>query len=135
VEQLERILEKQRVAAAPVRQHHAALVHHDNGREGEVDILLVRYGRFEESISCSVPPTPDEKEHLYARCASVFGEDTTPPDAFSKRDATEIRLLSHWTYAHRDELTAVRWESASSPSDLVCSIETQIGKRRQKLAS
>ena len=135
VEQLERILEKQRVAAAPVRQHHAALIHPDNGREGEVDVLLVRYGRFEEALSCSVPPAPDEEEHLYTRCASIFGEDATPPDAFSKRDATEIRLLSHWTYAHRDELTVVRWDAASSPSDLAQSIETQIGGQLQKNVS
>jgi DNA polymerase-3 subunit epsilon len=84
----------------------------------------VRYGRFEEALSCSVPPAPDEKEHLSARCADIFGDNPPPADGFSKRDATEIRLLSHWTYAHRDELTAVRWDTVASPGALeeaICS--------------
>jgi len=135
VEALERILEKQRVAAAPVREHHAALIHHDNDREGEVDVLLVRFGRFEESFSCRVPPTPEEQDHLTARCAAVFGGDPSPPDAFSKREATEIRLLSHWTYAHRDELSAVWWASGASVSDFVHRIESELRPRVQEAAS
>ncbi len=126
VEQLERILEKQRVAAAPVRRHHAALVHHDNDRDDRVDVLLVRSGQFEESISCAQPPTPEQQAQLRERCRAVFDPDAAPPSSISKREATEIRLLSHWTYAHRDELTAVRWRPDQSPEALAETIETAV---------
>ncbi|MFB6280109.1 MAG: DEDD exonuclease domain-containing protein [Salinibacter sp.] len=126
VEQLERILEKQRVAAAPVRRHHAALVHPENDRDDRVDVLLVRFGQFEESISCAQPPTPEQQARLRERCRAVFDPDAVPPSGISKREATEIRLLSHWTYAHRDELTAVRWRPDQSPAALAETIETAV---------
>ncbi|WP_263786395.1 DEDD exonuclease domain-containing protein [Salinibacter grassmerensis] len=122
MEQLERILEKQRVAAAPVRQHNAALVHQAPDRAGRVDVVLVRFGRFEESVACTVPLSPDERTHLLERCRSVFDAEADPPETFSKRDATEIRLLSHWVYAHRDDLMSIRWDATSSPEDMVESI-------------
>jgi len=126
VEQLERILEKQRVAAAPVRRHHAAFVHRENDRDGRFDVLLVRFGQFEESISCSQPPTPDERAHLKERCRAVFDPDAEPPTSVSKREATEIRLLSHWTYAHRDEFTVVRWDPDQSPEEMARSVAAAI---------
>jgi DNA polymerase-3 subunit epsilon len=123
VEQLERILEKQRIAAAPVRRHNAALVHHDNDRDGRVDVILVRFGRFEEALPCAQPPSAEQRSRLHDQCQAVFDTDADPPATFSKRDATEIRLLSHWTYAHRDELTAVRWTPDRSLESLVRAIE------------
>jgi DNA polymerase-3 subunit epsilon len=126
VEQLERILEKQRVAAAPVRRHNAALVHRENDRDDRVDVLLVRYGQFEASISCSQPLTPEQQAQLQERCRAVFDSDSDPSMSFSKREATEIRLLSHWTYAHRDELTAVRGSPGQSPETLAERIETAL---------
>ena len=135
IEQLERILEKQRVPAAPVRQHHAALVHTDNDRDGRVDVLLVRFGRFEESVACSAPPTDRELEHLRARCRAVFDPDAEVPTSLTKRDATEIRLLSHWAYAHREELTAVRWSPAQSPDALVDEIAMSLPQASTPRAS
>ena len=129
VEQLERILEKQRVASAPVRQHNAALVHHDNDRDNRVDVLLVRFGQFEESVACTLPPSPEQRATLRDRCRAVFDPDAEPPATYSKREATEVRLLSHWTYAHRDELTAVRWTPDQSPGSLAETIEDTMEKR------
>ena len=126
VEPLERILEKQRIAAAPVRRHHAALVHPNNDRDGRADVLLVRFGRFEEAIRCAQPPTPEQRERLRHRCRAIFDPDAEPPETFSKRDATEVRLLSHWTYAHRDELTAVRWTPDRSPDEMAAAIEAAV---------
>ncbi len=123
VETLERILEKQRVAAAPVRGHNAALVHRENDRQGRVDVLLVRFGHFEESVSYSRSPTDQQRSRLLDRCRAVFDAETEPPTTFSKRTTTEIRLLSHWTYAHRNELTTVRWTQNRSPEAMMESIE------------
>jgi DNA polymerase-3 subunit epsilon len=134
LEQLERILEKQRVAAAPVRQHNAALVHQAPDRAGRVDVMLVRFGRFEESIACAAPPSPEERDSLLERCRSVFDVEADPPETFSKRDATEIRLLSHWVYAHRDELTAVRWTPRTSPADLADAIAGRVQGQPQQSA-
>ncbi len=129
VEPLERILEKQRIAAAPVRRHHAALVHHDNGRDDCVDVLLVRFGRFEEAIQYGQSPTPEQRSQLRNRCRAVFDPDAKPPETFSKRDATEIRLLSHWTYAHRDELAVIRWIPDRSPDEMTAAIEAAVPER------
>jgi len=128
VEQLERILEKQRVAAASVRRHNAALVHRDNGREHCFDVLLVRFGQFQESVTCRCPPTAEHRAQLQDRCRAVFNPDADPPSTFSKREATEIRLLSHWTYAHRDELSTVRWTPGQSPEALVEAIEATVAE-------
>lgn len=121
IEQLERILEKQRVAAAPIRRHHAAFIHTDNDRAGRVDVLFVRFGRFERAVSCEVPPAPADREQLQAACHAVYNPEGDPPDTLSKRAATESRLLLHWAYAHRDELKAVRW-SGEPPGDFVTQI-------------
>lgn len=107
VEQLEKILDKQQVAAAPVRRHNAALVHGEAGRE-TIDILFVRCGQFAASTSCDRPPSPDQRAEIRAQCRALFGENADPTSDFSKQAIHEIRLLSHWTYAHRDELTVVR---------------------------
>ncbi|MFO8098498.1 MAG: DEDD exonuclease domain-containing protein [Salinibacter sp.] len=115
IEQLEPILEKQRLAAAPIRRHHAALVHTENDRPEAADVLFVRFGRFEEAVSCRQPPSPPGRERLRARCHALFDAPQTAPESLSKREATEIRLLAHWTYAHRDELSVVRWRPAQSP--------------------
>ena len=128
VEQLERILEKQRIAAAPVRQHNAALVHHGDDRDDRVDVLLVRFGQFEESVVYGAPLSAEQRARLRDRCRTVFDPEAEPPTAYSKRDATEIRLLSHWTYAHRDELMAVRWTPDRSPEAMATAIEETLSE-------
>jgi len=134
VEQLGRILEKQRVAAAPVRQHNAALVHYDNDQDDRIDVLLVRFGQFEESVTLSPSPTPEQRTRLQGRCRVVFDPETASPDTYSKREAAEVRLLSHWTYAHRDELTAVRWTADQSPASFATTIEETVPDRRRTSA-
>ena len=106
LEQLETILDKQRLMAAPVRQHNAALVHRPDESEG-ADVLLVRFGRFVDSVSCGCPPSADDRAHLREHVETHF-DDGSPPSELSKRATDEIRLLSHWTYAHREELSVVR---------------------------
>jgi len=124
VEPLQRILEKQRLAAAPVRQHNAALIHHANGREGQVNVLFVRFGRFEGGLPCTRPWTGDDRNRLLERCRAVFDPTLDPPDTFSKRDATEIRLLLHWAHAHRDELTVERWAPGGEvPASVAAAVE------------
>jgi DNA polymerase-3 subunit epsilon len=113
LEQLETILDKQRLMAAPVRQHNAALVHRADEMEG-VDVLFVRFGRFVDSVSCACPPSPEDRAKLREHVATHFDGDVSPPSDLSKRATDEIRLLSHWTYAHRAELSVVRWTVGQS---------------------
>jgi DNA polymerase-3 subunit epsilon len=117
IEQLETILEKQRIAAAPIRGHNAALVHRPDDRD-TTDVLLVRFGRFVASVALDPPPSSNQRERLRAACREHFTPDAEVPSTFSKRAADEIRLLSHWTYAHRDELSVVRWEPDQEPDAL-----------------
>ena len=118
VESLETILDKQRLMAAPVRRQNAALVHREEGRD-TADVLFVRFGRFEESVSCRVPPRAEKKKALLKDCQAHFDPDREPPSSFSKRDTDELRLLSHWTHAHRDELTVVRSTPERSPGEVL----------------
>jgi len=126
IESLETILEKQRLMAAPVRRQNAALVHWQEGSD-TADVLFVRFGRFEESVSCDVPFPPKQKSVLVERCRSHFDPDRDPPSSFSKRDTDELRLLSHWTHAHRDEITVVRWTSDRTPGGMAEAIVEAIG--------
>lgn len=112
LEQLEKILDKQRLMAAPVRQHNAALVHRPDEMEG-ANVLLVRFGRFVESVACACPPAADDRARIRERIATHF-DGASPPSDLSKRATDEIRLLSHWTYAHRDELSVVRRDNEQS---------------------
>ncbi len=128
IEPLERILEKQAVMAAPVRRHNAALVHRANGREGQANVLFVRFGRFVEAVSCRVPPTSEQRTRLADRCRAHFDPDDDPPSGFSKRVTHEIRLLSHWTYAHRDELAVVRWRPGRDADEIVNLVDAAMGE-------
>ncbi|PQJ34244.1 DNA polymerase III subunit epsilon [Salinibacter sp. 10B] len=118
LEPLETILEKQRVVAAPIRHHNAALVHRTK-EATTADVLFVRFGRFVESVSCECPPTSEDRTRLQTHCRTHFDPAAEPPSNFTKRATDEIRLLSHWTYAHRDELFVVRWTPARDPETLV----------------
>jgi len=106
LEELETILDKQRLTAAPVRQHNAALVHRPDER-GKADVLFVRFGRFVDSVCCACPPGADDRANLHTHVETHF-DDRSPPSELSKRATDEIRLLSHGTYAHREELSVVR---------------------------
>ncbi|MFB6247187.1 MAG: DEDD exonuclease domain-containing protein [Salinibacter sp.] len=117
LEQLEKILDKQRVAAAPVRRHNAALLHRGDDAD-TVDVLLVRFGRFVASVSCACPPSAEGRARLREQVRTHFDPDAEPPSDFTKRAADEIRLLSHWTYAHRDDLSVVRWRPGQAPDEM-----------------
>jgi DNA polymerase-3 subunit epsilon len=126
IEQLETILEKQRVVAAPVRQHHAALLHRPKKGRG-VDVLLVRFGRFVASVSCGEPPTLEDRKHLRDAVHAHFDPEAEAPSDLGRRAADEIRLLLHWAYAHREELTALRWRPDDGPEGLTERLYGQIG--------
>ena len=126
LEQLEKILDKQRVVAAPVRRHNAALLHRGDDADA-ADVLFVRFGRFVASASCACPPTAEDRTHLREQVRAHFDPDAEPPSDFTRRAADEIRLLSHWTYAHRDELTVVRWRPEEAPDEMATRLHEQLG--------
>ena len=122
VESLERILDRQALMAAPVRQHHAVLVHRPDESD-TADILFVRFGRFAKSMTCRVPPSQEQRAQLADECRRHFDPEADSPSDFSKRATDELRLLSHWTNAHRDELSVVRWTPERPSSFVVDQIE------------
>jgi len=126
VEVLEGILEKQRLVAAPLHEHNVALVHSMPENGTGVDVLFVRFGRFEGSV-------PDRKLEgsawrtvLREQCREVFDPGRPPPDVISKRDASEIRLLRHWMFSHREELTSIEWTSDRSPDVVADKLEDAV---------
>jgi DNA polymerase-3 subunit epsilon len=127
LEQLEKILDKQRVVAAPVRRHNAALLHRTDDADA-ADVLFVRFGRFVDAVSCcACPPTAEDRARLREQVRDHFDPEAEPPSDFTRRAADEIRLLSHWTYAHRDELTVVRWRPEQPPDEMVDRVCERLG--------
>lgn len=121
LKQLEPILDKQQVIAAPVRRRNAALLHRtENG--ASVDVLFVRFGRFVDALSLDCPPSREQRRQLREYVGAHTDPDTEVPSDFSKRAVDEIRLLMHWTYAHRDALRVVRLSSDERIDDLVGAI-------------
>jgi len=112
---LDRMLEKQKAVAAPVLDHNAALVqpHKD---DGTADVFLVRFGKFTASLCVTRPATRDEVSLLTDAVKTAFLDAGDRPEALTKRDQDEIRLLSHWMYMHRSDLISVRWQGGT-PSD------------------
>jgi len=106
--QLERMLEKQERVAAPVLEHNAALVH---PQDDTVDVLLVRFGQFVESVTLDRPPTDAQIQTLTDRIDAHFDPADERPQELSYRQVDEIRLLSHWMYARRRDLRKVTWET------------------------
>ena len=106
LEQIERMLRKQEVIAAPVLDHNAVLL---DRQDDTADVLLVRHGRFVASTSCPLPPPDAAAAELRAWLDDRLDPGAPRPDSLSKRDVDEIRLLSHWMYLRRDDLVHVRW--------------------------
>jgi DNA polymerase-3 subunit epsilon len=109
--QMDRMLAKQAARGAPVLQHNAALVHRP-GDGPRADVLLVRFGRFVESVTGLDPAAGRSalRDRLEEPLAAHFGAGAERPDELSRRAVDEIRHLSHWMYKHRDDLASVRWE-------------------------
>lgn len=114
-EQLKRVLARQEAVAAPVLEHNAALALPHPDRE-EAHVVLVRFGRSAETITLPIPLDEADCELLAERVRTHYSGDQVRPDAFTKRDMDEIRLLSHWMYVHRDEITSVSWDRSMSPA-------------------
>jgi DNA polymerase-3 subunit epsilon len=83
-----------------------------------VQLFLIRFGRPVETQSLTWPLRPDDRAHLRARLAHHFDAAQERPARYSKREVDEIRLLSHWLYVHRDDVTQIRW-SMTMPIDVL----------------
>lgn len=106
---LTRMLEKQKAVAAPVLDHNAALIH-PHPDAGTAGVMLVRYGKFTTSVQLSLPASPNAPVELVDAVRETFDPEEERPEALTKRDQDEIRLLSHWMYMHRSDLLSVRWD-------------------------
>ena len=118
---LARLLETQRMVAAPIRQHNAALLHpHD---DGTADVLLVRFGRFVEAVTGLSPDATALPSALRERIRQHFDATADRPATLTKRDVDEIRLLAHWMYRHRDTLQSVRWHAGEATDTFATRVE------------
>ncbi len=105
---LQTMLRKQRVVAAPVLAHNAALLLPGAGGE-KVQVFLVRYGRHVETLTLSAALPIEEELLLADRVAVHFGEKVVQPDRYMKREVDEVSLLAHWMFVHREALRKVQW--------------------------
>lgn len=115
---LEVLLDRQRGIAAPVLAHNAVLVH--AGTEpGTVQLFLIRFGRFAESVTVGRPPARDDLDRLRDRLAHHFDPERDEPERYFKQEIDEIRLLTHWMYVHRSATRHVSWMPDRSLDALV----------------
>ncbi len=111
-DKLKRLLDKRQFIAAPVMQHHAALVLPADGSSGQV--FCIRFGRHVETITLGRPLPDADEERLRARLEHHFSPERVRPEEYTRRDVDEIRLLAHWMYRRRHDLRHVRWHADRS---------------------
>jgi excinuclease UvrABC nuclease subunit len=114
-DEMEHMMDRQEAIAAPVLEHNAVAVlpaPHAAADAAAVQLFFIRFGRPVETQLLTWPLRPDDRAHLRARLAHHFDATQERPDRYSKREVDEIRLLSHWLYVHRGDVTQVRWSVA-----------------------
>lgn len=113
-DRLKRLLQRRRVAAAPVIEHNAVLVRRKGGEQAAAQLFVVRFGRHVETIVLTGEKGLAPSE-LRERLALCFDPGEEPPPEYSKRAVDEIRLLGQWVHQHQDELTQVRYRPGDGP--------------------
>ncbi|MEM1125353.1 MAG: DEDD exonuclease domain-containing protein [Bacteroidota bacterium] len=119
---LTRLLDKQQHIAAPVFEHHAVLLH---PTEDQLQAFLVRYGRHVATVPLP-PDGPLVDSPLPGQIRTHFAEDSARPEHYWKPEIDEVRILAHWLYVHRDEVTVVRWRPGQTADDLVAATQQAI---------
>ena len=124
LDQLEGILARQQIVAAPIQQHNAALVVPAPAADA-LQVILIRFGRPVDSITLSVDAEP-EADRLEEAVRDHFSADQDAPGQFSKREVDEIRLLAHWVHTRDDECVHIRWKADDTPPDFWARIRESV---------
>ncbi|GAB5518270.1 MAG: DEDD exonuclease domain-containing protein [Rhodothermales bacterium] len=121
---LEKLLDKQRMIATPVLEHHAALLLPDD-RAG-TQVFLIRYGRHVETVRCSSTPTREELRLLRESIHQHFYQPMPEPERYFKQEVEEIRILAHWMYVYRERVQQVLWTPASDEATFLADVLSQL---------
>jgi DNA polymerase III subunit epsilon len=97
---LDRMAGHQRVTAASVLEHHAAVVQ-DGVEPGTVQVFAIRYGRHTATLTLRLPPAESDLADLDTFLRDQFGVEQAPPERYNRREIDEVRVLAHWLYVHR----------------------------------
>jgi len=120
---LKKLMDKQRMIASPVLDHHAALLLSDD-RTG-TQVFLIRHGRHVETVQLSAEPSAEEREVLRSHIRQHFYEPAPAPDTYFKQEVEEIRILAHWMYVNRDHVRQVTWMPDIAEDAFVAQIVTE----------
>ncbi len=108
VETLTHLLDKQQCVAAPVLDHHAALVM-PGVEEGTVQLFLIRFGRPAETLTLRPPLDAEDEAMLGASLRTHFDPEQPRPERYLREEVDEIRLLAHWLYVNRENTRQISW--------------------------
>ena len=101
-----RLMERHRCIAAPVLEHNAVVIDR-SADDGRCRLLVIRFGRLEETIILNSPEIEKERQLVEERIEQHFHEPHPQPSRYLKAEIEEIRLLAHWLYVYRDEAVRV----------------------------
>jgi DNA polymerase-3 subunit epsilon len=107
-ETLRRLQDHQPSVATPVLDHNAVLVL--PGRDGTVELYLVRFGRLAAMIPLPVPPDASDLAVLQEQLALHFDPCLPRPERYLKQEVDEVRLLLHWMYIYRSRTQYIPWQ-------------------------
>ena len=105
LQRLERFFRRQRFAGGPVRACDAVLLMPEAER---CTLHVVRHGLPAGTLTTHRPLSADDRATLADTLARHFPPDEEPPEAFTKRQAHEARLLQQWAHRRRADLETVR---------------------------
>ncbi len=123
LEQLEGILARQQIVAAPIQQHNAVLVVPAPATEA-LQLMAIRYGRPVSSVTLAGDRIEEAAARIEAVVQAHFTGEEERPGSFSKRDVDEIRLLAHWIHTHQGDCVHLRWWNDETPEDFTVRIRT-----------
>ena len=123
-----RLLARQECIAAPVLEHNAVVI--DRSMKDEMcRLLVIQYGRLVETIVLTAHSdlAVDQLERtLHDRLHHYFPLSKDRPARYMRTEIEEIRLLAHWLFVHRDEISKIDFAFGMELSDLVCDIVSRL---------
>ena len=112
------LLEKQRLIAAPVLEHHGVVVDRTI-RDGRQRAHVVRYGRLFATHLYPCPAPPEWRDALYRKILDAFSGSVERPERYMKAEIEEVNVLARWLYQHRDAVEKIDWNPSVSLDDYV----------------
>ncbi len=101
---------KQRMVAADVMDHNAAIVLAEDNSP-YIQIFFIRFGRLATSISIDPSTQEFARGKIVQLLDSIFVEGQPRPSRYRKEEVDEVRILTSWLFANRNDTSSIHWSA------------------------